>query len=68
MKVYLYTISLVLFLLASFGFILPFLFSAAHTELVIGGVVFACSTPIVCYYWILKICKLNKLELGEEEV
>lgn len=49
MKLYGIVVLAVLYLLVSFGFVLPFLFSAASDVLVIAGVIYLITMPINSY-------------------
>jgi hypothetical protein len=60
MRIYALVVSYVAFAVATFGFILPFLISAAATELVLAGYFVLALFPVISYYFIMKIVKLTK--------
>ena len=55
MKLYLTIIIFTVYLIASFGFLLPYLISAADNYLVMEGVVYIISIPVIGYYTIKSI-------------
>lgn len=63
---YVIAISTLLYVLASFGIILPFLFSAPSSALVIVGIVYMISMPVIIYVqykaFIKSIVKENEIE------
>lgn len=62
MKIYFGTALLTLFILVTFGIILPALFSAASTEAVILGITIVILAPLTFFYIIKKIFKTTKGE------
>jgi len=59
-KLYLTCVTFVLFTLATFGIVLPFLFSAASTELVGLGIAALITYPVVAYQFVKNIEKQLK--------
>jgi hypothetical protein len=65
MRIYALVVSYVALVVATFGFILPFLISAASTELVLAGYFLLALFPIISYYSIMKIVNLTKEKINE---
>lgn len=66
MKVYGLLVLAIVYVVASVGFILPFLISAASTSLVVAGIVYMCSMPLILYkiYGIVKSILTKETEIG----
>lgn len=70
MKIYVLTVAFVAFVVATFGFILPALISAASTELVIAGYFVLALFPVISYYYVTMIMKqiaILKLKKGKTQ-
>ena len=65
MKIYLFTVAFVAYAIATFGFILPYLISAASNELVLAGYFVLALFPVISYYYYTMIIKLKKGKLDE---
>jgi hypothetical protein len=65
MRIYALVVSYVAYAVATFGFILPYLISAASTELVIAGYFVLALFPVISYYYYTMIVKLKKEKLNE---
>lgn len=61
MKLYLKMVALATALLVELGLVLPYLFSAASTELVILGWLLVVVSVPAAYYAIINISKTNKI-------
>lgn len=68
MKLYLSAVGLIVFTIAIFGFVLPFLISAASTELVLFGWAILILYPVVAYKLVLSIYNQIKAKVAQNEV